>query len=213
MREEDAFSAIELDALRELMNIGFGQAAVALSEAMDLYVTLSVPRIAVLEEEAVAPFVTRAVGLPPNSWSMVEQFFFGNFEGQSFLLMPEGEGRKLASLFSPATVPSSQEIEIGSLERDMVKEIANILIGACVGKIAELLHDQVAFQPPSFHPSPLEPEGIRKRLGHGDGIALLFTTLFEFEREDIEGHLFLVASERSVVWMKRAIAAFIESLS
>jgi chemotaxis protein CheC len=211
MEGREGFSDLELDGLREFMNIGFGQAAVALSEVMDLYVTLTVPRISLLDSGEVASFIGAEIGLP-RAWGMVEQFFYGNFEGMSFLLLPEGEGRKMASLFSPEAVLLSGDSEIGSLERDMFTEVGNILIGACVGKIAELLGDRIAFQPPRFLPSPLDLATLGRRLAERKGLALVFKTVFEFEKEDIEGQLFLVASERSVLWMRRALAAYIGKL-
>ncbi len=211
MEDNASFSPLEFDAFREIMNMGFGQAAVLLSEVIHVHTTLSVPQIRVMEPGLIRGLVEGQLGTP-SSYSMVEQFFFGKFSGLSFLLMPEDQSRKLGSLFSEGQLPDMNELEIGSLERDMVMEIGNIIIGACVGRIAELLGDQVSFQAPRYLPSPLDLDCLGSQLGGGD-VALLFRTLFHFRDEDIEGHLFLVASQDSVAWLRSAIEAYIAGLS
>ncbi|HOX33239.1 MAG TPA: chemotaxis protein CheC [Spirochaetales bacterium] len=205
-------SDLQLDALRELMNIGFGQAAAALSEVIDLRVILTVPKILVLKPEEVPAFIDAEVEMP-SSFSMVEQFFFGHFEGTSFLLLPEEEGRKLASLFGAEAAPLPPELETGSLERETVVEIGNIIIGACVGKIAEILKDQVAFQAPRFIEAPVDRSSLERRLAGAKDLALVFKTVFHFERQDVFGFLFLVASEGSLEWMRAAVDEYLGSLA
>jgi chemotaxis protein CheC len=202
---------LQLDALRELMNIGFGQAAAALSEVIDLRVMLSVPKVLILKPEEIAGFIDSEVE-SNSAYSMVEQFFFGRFEGTSFLLMPEEEGRKLAELFGSERDALPLGLEFGSLEHETVVEIGNIIIGACVGKIAEMLKDQVSFQPPRFVAAPLDRATIEKHLADRRCLALVFKTVFHFESQDIFGFLFLVASESSLEWMRKAVDEYLGSL-
>jgi chemotaxis protein CheC len=143
---------------------------------------------------------------------LVEQFFFGGFEGASFFLLPEEEGRKLAGIFGGLSLEEIQDYEIGSLERETVKEIGNIIIGACVGKIAEMLRDQVQFQPPRYFTAAIDRDLISKHFSMGTSFALVFKTIFHFESRDISGFLFLIASERSMKWMKRAVVEFTRGL-
>lgn len=205
-------SELQLDALRELMNIGFGQAAAALSEVIDLRVVLTVPKVLFLMPEEIAAFIESEV-METSSFSMVEQFFFGHFEGTSFLLLPEDEGRKLAGLFGAEGGALSPDVEFGSLERDTVVEIGNIIIGACVGKIAEMLNDQVTFQAPRFVSSPAERATIEKHFAGRKNLALVFKTIFHFESQDVFGFLFLVASEGSFTWMRKAVDEYLGSLA
>jgi len=205
-------SELQLDALRELMNIGFGQAAASLSEVIDLHVQLSVPKVLILRPSEIAAFIDSEVE-SRSAFSMVEQFFFGKFEGTSFLLLPEEEGRKLAGLFGAEGDALPPEYDFSSIERETVVEIGNIIIGACVGKIAEILKDQVSFQPPRYVAAPLEHETIVKYLSGRKNLALVFKTVFHFERQDNFGFLFLVASEASLEWMRKAVDEYIGSLT
>jgi chemotaxis protein CheC len=206
------FSELELDALKEIMNIGFGKAAVTLSEVIDLHVILSVPKIMVLTPDTIGSFCGSEIETPAE-YSMVEQFFFGHFQGASFLLLEREEGKKLSRIFSVGDELSMSEAEFGSLERETVKEIGNIIIGACVGKIAEMLEDQVQFLPPHYLPSPLTQSLFEKHLGENANTALVFKTLFHFEQQDVVGLLFLIASEGSMRWMKQAVEQYLEGLS
>lgn len=146
-----------------------------------------------------------------DTFSMVEQYFFGKSAGRSFLLMPEDQCRRLGAVFAEAAKRSGDELELGSLERDIVMEIGNITIGACVGRVAELLGDQVGFRPPRYLPSPLDLGAIGAAPGESGDLALLFRTVFHFKDKDIEGQLFLVASHESIAWLKAAVRRYIAS--
>jgi chemotaxis protein CheC len=198
------FSELELDALKEMMNIGFGQAAVALSEVIDMHVILNVPKIAKLAPEEIASFVRGEIE-DPTGFSMVEQFFLGRFNGTSFLLLPESEGEKLVQLFTNDPTIERSGLALDSLEQETIVELGNIIIGACVGKIAELLKDVVTYQPPRFFLGPVDDALISQQIRSSGGLALVFKTVFHFEAEDVYGLLFLVTGEDSAFWLKKAV--------
>lgn len=204
MAEKVEFSALELDALQETMNIGFGQAAAALSEVISMHVILSVPKIAVLATEDIPRFVQGEIE-DPAAFSMVEQFFLGRFNGTSFLLLPENEGKKLVELFDDNPEPEASEGYLDALERDTIVEIGNIIIGACVGKIAEMLKDVVTYQPPRYFSGPVGTELIERQLRASGSLALVFKTIFHFDKQDVCGLLFLVTGENSAGWLKGAV--------
>jgi len=211
--EKVEFSALELDALQETMNIGFGQAAAALSEVISMHVILSVPKIAILEAEDIPSFVQSEIE-DPSAFSMVEQFFLGHFNGTSFLLLPENEGKKLVELFDDNPEPeASSEVFFDALERDTIVEIGNIIIGACVGKIAEMLKDVVTYQPPRYFSGPLGTDLIERQLLVSGGMALVFKTIFHFDKQDVCGLLFLVTSDTSAGWLKGAVDELLGGLA
>jgi chemotaxis protein CheC len=207
------FSALELDALQETMNIGFGQAAAALSEVINMHVILNVPKIAMLATEDIPSFVQSEIE-DPSAFSMVEQFFLGHFSGTSFLLLPENEGKKLVELFDDTPEPeASREGNFDALERDTIVEIGNIIIGACVGKIAEMLKDVVTYQPPRYFSGPIGVDLIQRQLQASGSLALVFKTVFHFDKQDVYGLLFLVTGENSAGWLKAAVDGLLGGLA
>lgn len=206
------FTELELDALKEMMNIGFGQAAVALSEVIDMHVILNVPKIARLAPDEIASFVRSEIE-DPEGFSMVEQFFLGRFNGTSFLLLPESEGEKLVMLFTDDPDIDRSGLALDSLERETIVEVGNIIIGACVGKIAELLRDVVTYQPPRYFSGPVDDALIGRHVRSSGGLALVFKTVFHFEVEDVYGLLFLVTGEDSALWLKKAVGEMIDGIA
>jgi Chemotaxis protein CheC, inhibitor of MCP methylation len=206
------FTELELDALKETMNIGFGQAARALSEVIDMHVIMNVPKIVTLAPEGIASFVRAEVAMP-KGFSLIEQFFLGRFNGTSFLLLPESEARKFVKLFAADPELERSGLPLDSLEREIAVEIGNIIIGACVGKIAELLKDAVTYQPPRYFAGPIDDELLANQVSSSGGFALVFKTIFHFDVEDVYGFLFLVTGEDSAEWIKSAVDKMLSGLA
>lgn len=205
MKAETGFSALQLDALQETMNIGFGQAAASLTEVMELHVRLSVPRIVLPGHGSVAGQV-RADLADPGEWSLAEQRFRGVLAGTGLLLVPEAESRALAGLFGQKACAeeSAGGVEPGEpLRREVVLELANILIGACVGTIAALHGARVSWLPPRFIGGPVDRALLEERL-RGEG-GLAFKADFGLPRPGLTGFLFIAVSEESADWLRDAV--------
>lgn len=200
---------LEKDALQEIMNISFGQAAAELSEVISLYVTLSVPYIDVLANQDVVRYIQ---GKIPNTseMSMVTQMFNGNFNGSSILVFPHGEGKRLLQLFNDDLGGPFDGHDMDVLERESLVEISNIIIGACISKIAEMLGDLVTYSPPRYYAKEQIPETLAECLSGDNSFAIFFKTLFQFEEFDARGYLFLVSNGTALEWLKRAIADYLK---
>ncbi len=202
------FSELEKDALQEIMNIGFGRAAADLAEIINLHVILSVPHIAVLQSNEVINYVHQEIP-DTTDMSMITQFFSGKFNGGSFLVFPHGEGRKLLKIFDGEMAFLDEQYDIDILEKETLVEIGNIIIGACVGKIAEMLGDVVTYAPPRFFSQEQIHTTLSDVLNASDTFAILFKTVFNFEQYNVNGYLFLVSQYSIMPWMKQAIAEFL----
>ena len=199
---------LEKDALQEIMNIGFGRAAADLAEIINLHVILSVPHIAVLQSEEVISYIHNQIP-DTTDMSMITQFFSGRFNGGSFLVFPHGEGRKLLRIFDGEMALLGENYDIDVLEKETLVEVGNIIIGACVGKIAEMLGDVVSYAPPRFFSQDQIFETLDDVLNASDSFAILFKTVFNFEQYNVSGYLFLVSQQSIMPWLKQAIAEFL----
>lgn len=200
---------LEQDALQEIMNIGFGNAAADLAEIINLHVILSVPHIAVLRSHDVISYIHQEIP-DTTDMSMITQFFSGKLNGGSFLVFPHGEGRKLLRIFDSEMAYLGDNYDIDLLERETLVEIGNIIIGACVGKIAEMLGDVVTYAPPRFFSQDQIHDTLEGVLNSSDSFAILFKTVFDFEQYNVSGYLFLISQYSIIPWLKQAIAEFLD---
>lgn len=193
----------ERDILQEVMNIAFGQASADLAAVIDEYVVLHVPRIDLVEAEQVVGHL--AEGARGEHASIVEQSFHGRFRGLALLLFPASAEEELARILG-----AHEDGDPGSTSRDVLLEVGNILIGACVGKVAELLGDVVDYDPPRviLHQVPASA------LGQGpfpDGsTVIMMRTVFTFENKELGGGLWLLCDPRSLDWLRVALTSFME---
>ncbi|HAR96319.1 MAG TPA: chemotaxis protein CheC [Deltaproteobacteria bacterium] len=205
----------ELDVLQEIMNIAFGRATADLADLIDIFINLSVPHVALIGRSELSTYLTEEVIDRKGGISLVEQRFWGRFLGSALLVFPANAGKELITLL--AAGPETQSFEsdpIGELEKGVLMEVANILIGACVGKIAELLGDVVTYSPPTVI---VNQDDDKSFSGHGngsdEGSVIVLRTIFRFERRDVSGYLFLLTGDTTVTWLKKALQGFMEQFS
>jgi chemotaxis protein CheC len=199
----------ETDILQEIMNIAFGKAAADLAEIINIFVQLSVPQIALVKALELPAYLKTEVNSGERI-SIIEQNFWGEFKGSAFLVFQSGAGKELIALLGSDVDPSFESEAVEVLERETLMEVGNILIGACVGKVAELLQDVVTYSPPRVIVENNPNDAIPASLFDPSYTAIVLKTLFCFNEKDVNGLLFLVTSQESIGWLKQALCAFME---
>jgi chemotaxis protein CheC len=207
---EIVISSEELDILQEVMNIAFGKASAELAEVIDIYVVLSIPDIRLMKTAEVPGYIEAEINDFENI-SVIKQNYTGKFHGSALLFFPGGAGKKLFSLFGRdrAAAPEREGHSV-VLEKETLLEVGNILIGASVSKVAELLDDVVSFRPPRIIVESKPGEIVDWDLAEPEGPAILMHTVFSLDKRDINGLLFLIPSYKSFEWLKKALHAFLE---
>jgi chemotaxis protein CheC len=201
---DSALSIEEKEILQEVMNIAFGKASANLADVIDIYVALSVPNILIMPASKVKNYIENEVK-DYGIIDMVKQQYWGEFKGIAFLIFPSGAGKKLVSLFQKSENLSFDSEPIDAMEKETLLEVGNILIGACVGKLAELLGDIVTYSPPAAMIEQKSANSISKNTFGLNCTAIILKTVFRFENEDVSGNLFLTTSNESIHWLKEAL--------
>ena len=198
----------ETDTLQEIMNIAFGRAASDLAEYIDIFVVLNPPNIKVLQAFDLPSYLNSELK-DYDKVSVVEQNFWGKFKGNAFLVFPTGTGKRIISLFNSENKVFESEPTY-ELEKETFLEIGNILIGACIGKIAELLGDVTTYSPPRV----VVENGLRgvvyDNLSDPDNLAIVLRTVFEFNDKNVSGYMFILTKQESFAWLKTALSKFLE---
>lgn len=208
--EKSFFSEEQKDILQEIMNIAFGNATADLSEVIDVYVELSVPDIELLGAGELPGYFLKSL----QSYSrtvIINQRFLGDFKGSGFFVFPNGAGHDLVAMLEDSDTPRNKAIPADSLEKEIIMEIGNILIGACVGKISELLNTSVVYSPPqAIYEKSVELNRFLKSFDPANTV-IAMKTVFRFQQKDIKGFILVITDYESIEWLKDALDKFMES--
>jgi chemotaxis protein CheC len=194
------------DALQEIVNIGMGAAGAALAEVLGAFVELSVPRIDVLERKRV-PMLLNTGSWSESELEAVRQPFFGGIIGESLMLFDGAEPAHLADLVGYAGPPSREE------QQELLLDLANVVIGACVNGIAEPLEEVVSFAPPSrIGGRPDACAFVLEDQSEGRD-ALVINVDFKLEERRFRSRVLVFLSEPSLVRIDHAVHRFLDGLA
>ncbi|HON60131.1 MAG TPA: chemotaxis protein CheC [Smithella sp.] len=197
----------ETDLLQEIMNIAFGRAAADLAEFIDIFVVLSVPQIKLLQIYDLPQHLHEEIQ-QIDKVSVVQQSFWGKFKGNAFLVFPAGSGRRIISLFDVENKFFQMEPSV-EMEKDTFLEVGNILISACIGKIAELLGDVITYSPPRVVIDQSLRGVVYDNMNDPDNLAIVLRTVFEFNQKNVSGYMFIITKQESFAWLKAALHRFL----
>jgi chemotaxis protein CheC len=191
---------VQQDALIELLNIGFGRAAASLSQLTGHRVLLEVPKVTVhpIDEvtQSLGEFITSDV-------ASVHQIFSGPVEGDALLVLDQNSAAILKELL---TNEPALPLDIDRSAREVLTEIGNILLNACLGTFGNLLKVQVSFSVPHLTLETLE--GIVSSIAVGrQGLrySLIVHAAFRLRESSLTGYLVIVLGVASIERLIRAL--------
>ena len=121
------FTEEQLDYIREMMNIGAGNAATALQQMLKQPVDLTIPRVQVLPITQIQSIFDH----PSLPVVCVKMGMVGDVGGSLFFIVPEEHKERLVSLVKRAT-PGLSQLKVqppDEMELSALAEIGNILGG------------------------------------------------------------------------------------
>jgi chemotaxis protein CheC len=144
MDDVRTLKALQLDALREVANIGAGHAATALSQMINSTIMISVPTINVSRLEEVPP----QVSAPEEPVAAVLMHMLGDLTGRTLLVFPKPTAVRLAELMLKR--PHGSSSELGEMEQSAIKEAGNILSSAYMNALSDFMGMMLLPSPPSL---------------------------------------------------------------
>jgi chemotaxis protein CheC len=183
MEDIRSLKAVQLDALREIANIGAGHAATALSTMTGHTIMIAVPMLNVAPlEEAVARIVE-----PEEPVAAVMMHMLGDLTGRTLLVFPQHVAIRLSELMLHRPRGSSQEL--GVLEQSAIKEAGNILSGAYMNALSDFMGMMLLPSPPSLAIDMTSAILTTAYLQFGAGSDFVFCVESEFQIKDSEEQL------------------------
>ena len=185
-------TASQKDALTELINIGYARAAAALSNLTGHRISLEVPEVVI----QLVPEITRKLSLViSGEVASVNQVFSGPISGNAILLLD----REAAAMLNRLLTDRAEQPELDGAAREVITEVGNIVLNACLGAFGNLLKVQVTFTVPS-----LQIETVQKVIssitvaGSELEYALIIHTRFQMRGGNVSGYLVIILGVTSL---------------
>ena len=175
------------DSLTELINIGYGRAASALSDLTGHRIDLEVPKVVMHEIHEISPILSSVVS---GEVASVTQIFSGPIGGNALLLLDEQAALMLSRLLTDVDTGTSG---LDTTSREIITEVGNIVLNACLGVFGNLLQVQVAFAVPRLRVEGVE--AILQSIVVNDEelrYALMIHTRFYLRAGNVRGYLVII---------------------
>ena len=188
----------QLDALREMVNIGVGQAAGVLNAMLRSHIILRLPIVEVL---AHAELKSRVAGLSKGIFSAVRIGFKGPFVGNASLIFPAASAAKLVVLLT--------DDDRGATDMDAIKvgtltEVGNIVLNGVMGAIGNELQQRVYYSVPFYLEDPLGILLAGEALENKSDV-IWIQTQFTVQEHQVEGDIVILFSAGSLEMLVAAI--------
>ena len=194
---------VQHDALIELLNIGFGRAAASLSDLTGHRVLLEVPHVSI---HPIQELATALRAFVDDQVATVHQIFSGPVGGDALLVLDFKAAGMLKELLTnepPLPLP------IDASGREVLTEVGNILLNACLGTFGNILQVQVSFSVPHLNLDTLNAV-MQSLLVNREGLryALVVHAGFRLRDAEVRGYLVIVLSVASLDRLIRAVEAW-----
>lgn len=132
------------DILRELGNIGAGNATTALSVMMNSRIDMSVPKVALLDFKNITELVGSEETILVGILFMLE----GDINGMMMFLLNCSSARKLINVLMGTNATS---YDFSEMELSAINEVGNIISGAYISSLATLTNMSILTSVPSLN--------------------------------------------------------------
>ncbi len=205
MNIEEILNEDEKDCLQELMNIAYGSATAAITEILDAFATLSIPKIEIIKTKELKDYLSKEVCLNFSHFVCMQQIN-GVISGENLFVIDKESAYNIALKFGL----EEEEITDNELS-DIILEITNILSSSTISKLAEDIQATVSFSPPDVKIldtiSKLDNQFIEKYQN-----VIIISTRLKFEDLDIDGELLILTTDKSIDYIKKIVNKILEEL-
>ncbi|HUC90950.1 MAG TPA: chemotaxis protein CheC [Paenibacillus sp.] len=196
----------KLDVLKEVGNIGAGHAATALSRLLDKPVDMAVPTVSLVPFQEIADLVGGFEQVVVAVFLRVE----GDAPGNMFFIIQENSAKRLLS--SLLSIEPGDGAAYTEMEFSALNEIGNILAGSYLSSLADFTNLSMHPTVPSLAvdmAGAILSYGLLQFGQMGDSAMLIETTFLE-DRDEVEGHFFLIPDPDSFEKIFRALGVPLE---
>ncbi|KVN28879.1 chemotaxis protein CheC [Burkholderia ubonensis] len=227
---DSVFTAEQRDALQEIANLAMGRAAARLASLLGRFIELSVPRVRVVQASDAGKALREMTGIHDNV-TAVRQGFRSDIKGEALVLCRTANVNRLAALvdhsFGDAAAgecargDDDEVDEAGdetaargetSSQDELVFDVANVLMGACVSSILDELGRTPVFFPPGLLGANVSFDDVFQPTVLAWSVALLLEVNLGLEDDAFRAHFVMLMAEDSIRLMGDALDALLSAL-
>jgi chemotaxis protein CheC len=197
-----SLDASQLDAMREVANIGAGHAATALSEMTNRVIMINVPEISVIRLEDV----DRILGEPGEVVAAVMMKVLGDVTGRTVQIFPGPSAVKLTSILLGGAEPSFPD-GFDSMHQSTLKEVGNIIVGAYLNALSDFMGMLLIMSVPAIAIDMAGAVMTTSYLNFGDDKDYVFciNTVMLMGEDEVRAHFLLIPDDASLQVILRAM--------
>ncbi len=185
----------QLEALREVGNIGSGNAATALAQFLNRKIDMDVPNASILDLNDIP----NLVGGPNKTILGIFLKIMGEISGRFLLMIPENTSIKMLKYLIPGCEVSSLT-KMGEMESSCLREIGNILAGAFLNALSLLTQTTMLNSLPSInfdYAGAMIDNVVADMSAVSDKVLMMETSFIE-EQENMRIHIFILPDPASL---------------
>ena len=142
---DNGLTSMKLDVLREIGNIGAGNATTALSVMLNSNLRMEVPVVKILDFNEIPEIIGGADAIV----TAVLTRFTGEVSGMTLFILELEEAKNLAGTMLCRTYPEDF-IEFDHMDKSALKEVGNILMSSYISSIGTLTNLKLRTEPPAI---------------------------------------------------------------
>jgi chemotaxis protein CheC len=198
------------DCLQEIVNVAMGQAGDSLARLLEVFVTLSVPKIKILGPAEVRSALRCFV--EAEFVSAIRQSFHDSkgkdgLRGEAIVVFGDSSFKELAELLHYEDEQLSQEAE-----QELLLDISNVLNGACLTGVADQLEEELIYSPPSILGIKVPIEALFEKDKVQWETALSVEINYSLEKRSFNCDLLLLMPDSAIVYLAKKLDAFLEDM-
>lgn len=188
----------EKDCLQELMNVAYGSATAAITEILDAFAKLSIPKIQIINSNELKTYLSNELNLEVEHLVSLQQIN-GTLCGENMFVIDKQSAKNIAYKFG------LEEDEVNDEEiADVVLEITNILSSSTISKLAEDIDTNVSFSAPTIK-SIASIDQLKNLFISKYEKVIIISTQLKFEDLDINAELFIFTTDNSILYIKEKL--------
>ena len=205
MKSDIVLTEDEKDCLQELMNVAYGSATAAITEILNAFAKLSIPKIQIINANDLKAYLSKELNLDVEHLVSLQQIN-GTLCGENMFVIDKQSAKNIAYKFG------LEEHEVNDEEiADVVLEITNILSSSTISQLAEDMETNVSFSAPTVKTITSIDELKNLFISKYEKVIIISTQLI-FEDLDINAELFIFTTDNSILYIKEKLNKILDEL-